>query len=229
MASALSQDNHSPYLKGILQILVALLNSDFIDMIGGVWRLGRRILSAKAHEGMFEVLEHDVELELMDTKGRTAIYRKRQRVRFLQDNIIAYQDQAWGDGDIFADYKCSPGVPVDRYREGYLYRVLISLRGTRHRGDVEEFRIERTIKDGFVEPVETLQTDVNQKTQAFSLSLIFPAKRGPKSVRLIERHTSRNFVLGSEQTRKLPDGRWQVSWHTQKPHLFEAYILRWEW
>lgn len=229
MASTLRQDNVSPYLKTILQVFMALLNSDFIELIGSVWRLGRRILSAKAHEGMFEVLEHEVTLELLDTKGKAAVYHKRQRVRFLQDNIIAFQDQAWGDGDIFADYKCSPGVPVDRYREGYLYRVLISLRGTRHRGDVEEFRIERTIKDGFIEPVETLQTDIHHKTQGLCLSLVFPARRPPKSVRLIERHSSRNLVLGPEHTRQLPNGRWQVAWETRKPHLFEAYILRWEW
>jgi hypothetical protein len=96
------------------------------------------------------VLEHRVTLELKDTKGKKAIYRKYQRIKFTQDNVIAYQDNAWGAGNIFADYKCSPGVAVDRYKEGHRYRILISLRETKNRGDGEVINIQRTIKDGFV-------------------------------------------------------------------------------
>ena len=46
-------------------------------------------------------------------------FSKRQRVRYLQNNIIAYQDQAWGDGEMLVNYRCSPGVPVDRYKLGH--------------------------------------------------------------------------------------------------------------
>jgi len=31
-------------------------------------------------------------------------------VRYLQDNVIAYRDQAWGDGEILVDYRCTPGI-----------------------------------------------------------------------------------------------------------------------
>jgi hypothetical protein len=62
--------------------------------------------------GMYEVLDYHTELELLDVKGKKAVFRKVQKVRFLQNNIIAYYDKAWGDGDIFVDYKCSPGVGV---------------------------------------------------------------------------------------------------------------------
>ncbi len=88
---------------------------------------------------------HHVMLDLTDNAGRTAIYTKRQQVTFLQDNVFAIQDQAWGDGDIFAAYRCSPGVAVDRYKEGYRWKILISLRGSRNRGERDEFVIERTI------------------------------------------------------------------------------------
>jgi hypothetical protein len=222
-------NNSIPRYAGWLRLLIPLFSSDVVEIITSIWRLGRSILRAQAHEGMYEVLEHDLILELTDIKGETAVIRRRQKVKFLQDNILAYQDQAWGDGNIFADYKCSPGVPVDRYREGYLYRVLISLRGTRQRGDIEEFHIERTAKDGFTEDVETLEVGIFQKTHVLSLSLIFPASRLPRSVKLIERNTTKTIVLEAEHMKQLPDGRLQVSWSTKKPRLFEAYILRWEW
>src|SRR5262249_13288516 len=133
----LSEDNTSS-ISTLLRALLALLNSDTIHLIGHLWEFLQSQFSIGGPRGMYEVLEQQCCLEILDREGKEAVYFKRQRVRFLQNNIIAFQDQAWGDGNIFADYKCSPGVPVDRYREGYRYRILISLRQTKNRGDVEE-------------------------------------------------------------------------------------------
>jgi hypothetical protein len=213
----------------LLRVIIAFLGSDAIDILGMLWRLGRRTLSMKAHEGMYEVLEYETRLELLDTKGERAVLHKRERVRFLQDNIIAYQDKAWGDGDIFFDYRCSPGVAVDRYREGHRYQVLISLRETKHRNDVKEFHIERTIHRGFTKPTEDLQIDIDHVTRKFSISVVFPRKRFPKQVTLIEQNATRSTPLEAQGRLILPDGRQQVTWSTDKPHLFEGYILRWEW
>ena len=41
-----------------------------------------------AHEGMYEVLEHEATLELQDKNGRRAQLRKRQRVRYFTDGVI---------------------------------------------------------------------------------------------------------------------------------------------
>lgn len=98
---------------------------------------------------MYEVLDFEASLEICDIKGKTCIYRKQQKVKFLQDNIIAYQDQAFGEGNIFTDYECSPGTPVDHYLNGDIYYVLISLRETKNRGDVEDIYVKRTITNGF--------------------------------------------------------------------------------
>lgn len=213
----------------LLQVVVPLLGSDPVEMLVALWRLGRKVVRSKAHEGMYEVLDYESRLEILDTKGKKAVLHKRQRVRFRQDNIIAFQDQASGEGDIFADYKCSPGVAVDRYRDGHRHRILISLRETRNRGDVEEFRIERTIKDGFSKDNEYFQTEINHETRNVSISVIFPRNRPPRRVTLVEQNATRTTALGPENEHQLPDGRVQVTWRAEKPRLFEAYILRWEW
>ncbi len=213
----------------LVRVIVALLGSDFIDVLGVLWRLGRRILSLKTHEGMYEVLEYESRLELLDAKGEKAILHKRERVRFLQDNIIACQDQAWGDGDIFAEYRCSPGVAVDHYREGHRYRILISLRETKNHNDIEEFLIDRTIHRGFTKAVEDFQIEIDHVTRQFSMSIVFPLKRCPKQVSLIERNATRTTPLEAQNQMTLPDGRRQVTWSTDHPRLFESYILRWEW
>jgi hypothetical protein len=213
----------------VVRIIVALLGSDAINAFGRLWRLGRRILSLKTHEGMYQVLEYEVQLEILDSKSEKAVLHKREKVRFLQDNIIAYQDQAWGDGEIFAGYECSPGVPVDQYREGHRYQILISLRETKNHNDVEEFRIDRTIKRGFTKEVEDFQIEIDHVTRHFSMSVVLPKKRFAKQVSLIERNLSKTTPLEPENQITLPDGRQKVTWTTDHPRLFENYILRWEW
>ena len=196
------------------------------DIIAVVRRL---FLLFAPSPGTYEVLEHIVTLELKDAKGKKAIYRKHQRVRFTQDNVIAYQDKAWGAGEIFADYKCSPGVAVDRYKEGHRYRVLISLRETKNKGDEETIHIERTVLNGFTRSRENIQTDIDHRMHKLSISVIFPKRRLPKMVNLIEQNTTRTTPLDHRHFDTLPDGRCQVTWKTDKPRLFEAYIILWEW
>jgi hypothetical protein len=213
----------------IATVLLSSLGIDVIELLAIVFRFIQRVFPIAAQPGIYEVLEREIRLELKDPHGKEAIFHKRQRVRFLQDNIIAYEDKAWGDGKIFEDYKCSPGVPVDSYRDGYRWRILISLRKTENRGDVEEFNIQRTIKNGFRQKREDLQSDIDHRTHKMSLSVVFPPQRLPKHAWLIEQKRNRTTELGRENFHILPDGREQVTWTTDKPKLHEAYILRWEW
>ena len=181
------------------------------------------------YRGTYRVEAHHVTLDLTDKGGRTAIYTKRQQVTFLQDNVFAIQDQAWGDGDIFADYRCSPGVAVDRYKEGYRWKILISLRRTCNRGEQEEFVIQRAITDGFTSAVGNFQTQIDHPTQDLSISVIFPRTRHPKHVTVIEQNRKRSFMLGKEHQIILSQERIQYEWQVHHPRLYEGYILRWEW
>jgi hypothetical protein len=87
---------------------------------------------------MYEILDYDSVLELRDPRGEVGVFKRRQKVRFLQDNVIAYQDYAWGDGNILADYKCSPDVPLDQYQDDFRCNILISLRETKNKGEDNE-------------------------------------------------------------------------------------------
>lgn len=217
------------WANNTIKLALALLNSDIVELLKKLWPHSQRTSTSKTLEGMYEVLEFDARLELKDEKGRGAVLYKRQKVRFLQDNIIAYQDKAWGDGKIFAEYKCSPGKPVDRYRDGHRWRVLISLRETKQRDDVEEFHIERTIRDGFTKSTEEFQAEIDHATKQLAISVVFPRKRFPKRVLLIEQNSTQTIELGPQFTHILPDGRRQVKWQTENPQLFEAYIIHWAW
>ena len=210
-------------------LLADFNNAHVFTLLTVVGRGVRYALAATLDVGMYEVLDFASDLELHDTKGQRATYHKREEIRFLQDNIIAYEDQAFGHGDIFADYKCSPGFPVDRYEEGNHYRILISLRETKQRGETEVFQIERNIRDGFTQSVEFFQIRVEHRTRRFAMSVTFPRKRVPLEVVLVEHNAKRSTPLGAEHVHRLPDGRQRFTWQTRNPRRLETYGLRWQW
>lgn len=213
----------------ILNLLTRLLGTHsqlFVDvMVEAVKHVALKTRRA----GIYAVERHETVLELCNQKGSVAEHHKSQTIRFLQDNIIAYPDTAWGDGEIFADYQCSSGYAVDTYREGNRYRVLISLRKTMNRNDKEQFYIERTIRDGFLQSTEEFQTEVNHFTDELTISIIFPKSRLPIEVLLLKRNEATTLDLTGDHKQILVDGRHQYTWQTNHPRRFEAYIMRWRW
>jgi hypothetical protein len=78
-----------------------------------VLRSSKNLIKRHFPKGSYEVLEYESTLELLNPEGTKATFSKREQVRYSQDNVIAYQDQAWGDGKILIDCRCKPGLPVD--------------------------------------------------------------------------------------------------------------------
>ena len=89
-----------------------------IPILSDMYRWGKSYVQRIRKPGMYEVLNYESTLEILDPKGKRAIFSKVEELKFLQDNVIAIQDQAWGDGKILDDYQCLPGFPVDFYRSG---------------------------------------------------------------------------------------------------------------
>jgi hypothetical protein len=184
---------------------------------------------SEQYQGMYEILDYDSTLELMEANGETAVFIKRQRVKFLQNNIIAFQDYAWGDGEIFADYHCSPGVVVDRYQEGDRWNVLISLRETKNRGDIEDFHIQRTVRNTYTQSEEWRQVEIRHPTRRLKIAIIFPKERRCQRATLLQRSRHQTTVLGPDHFTDLPDGRQILTWETTKIKQFEIYTIRWRW
>jgi hypothetical protein len=205
------------------------LDLSWLDVFGGVKKVGQRVVQ-KVYQGeMYEVLEYDSTLELHDCKGQRATYRKHQKVRYLQDNIIAFEDQAWGDGQILVDYKCTPGVPVDQYRLDYKTFILISLREVRNKEDIDNFNIEWSIWGGFLRQTEQWGTEIRRPVGKLKVSIIFPKKRPPQRIALVEKSRQRRLSLGKNAIQPLPDGRWRVTWKKNNPRRSETYLLEWKW
>ena len=179
--------------------------------------------------GLFEILEYDSTLEIHDPQGHLATVNRLQSVRYLQDYVIAFQDHAWGDGEVLADYKISPGVVVDKYREGNRWNILVSLRETKSKGEVEDFHIERTVKDAFIQDVEWYQTEIWLPVRHVRLSVIFPQSRPCTRAVLLQRSNNKRIQLDNRNFATLPDGRTLLTWEKSYPKRAEVYTLQWEW
>jgi hypothetical protein len=203
--------------------------AEWVPIVLDLYRGLRQWLIRKVHTGMYEMLDYDCTLELVDSKGKLATFKRHQKVKFLQDNVIAFQDYAWGQGELFARYKVSPGVEVDRYRDGDRWNVLISLRETKSRGDIEDFYIERTVRNGFTKDQEWRQVEVRHQTRRLRLATIFPKNRHCQRAILLQRSRNRTTVLDREHFSELPDGRQVLTWETHNITRLEIYTIRWSW
>lgn len=201
----------------------------WLDVAGGLFRIARELWRGLADEGMYEVLEYESVLELKDRHGRRAVFKKREKVRYRQNHIIAYQDHAWGDGEILLDYRCSPGRVVDQYRPGRITFLLISLQEAKQRGDVDEFSIQWGIRNGFLRKQELWETEIRHRTRKMRMAVIFPESRPPQQVSLEENIRRKRVQLKREGIHRLADGRWQVTWEKDRPRLNEHYRLCWTW
>lgn len=207
--------------KNTIQIILWLL--------GDIYQMVKTMIKKLSKTGMYEVLNYETKVELLDPKGENAIVSKMEEVRFLQDNIIAFQDQAWGDGKILIDYCCSPGYPVDFYRSGHKTIVLISLRDVKKRGDVSKYKMKWKINNGFRKELGFWATDINHLTKNIKIEVVFPVNRPPKKVSVVESNTQKIEVLNNDVITHLPDKKWAITWEKKNPQLNEHYILKWEW
>lgn len=209
-----------------LSSLINLLISSF-ELMGKAVSFSRKVSRGFSNEGIYEVLEFENTLEILNNSGMKANVKKRMLVRYLQDNILSLTDFAWTNGKGPLNYKVSPGIAVDEYKSGYRTNVLISLRGRRNRGDKDEFNFQWDIAAGFLKPDAFWQIDVTHKFQKMRTKIILPKSRPPTHVFVEEVNRKRSTTLSLEHVRKLPDGRWVITWEQDNPKLYESYILHW--
>ena len=212
-----------------LEPLVSLLKLPGLDILLEFWRLGKKAWQRYATGSMYEVLAYEATLELLSRSGKKATIKKHKKIRYLQNNIIAYRDYAWGDGNILQSYRCMPGKPVDRYKLDYKTYILISLREMKNRGDIDEFDIQWKMTNGFLKTDESWTTDIGDRTKHIRVSVIFPKGRHPIKLSLVENNRRRTHELGSKFCKILSDGRLRVTWEKRNPRLHEHYVIKWTW
>jgi len=218
--------------KWLSRALKTILRRDLIKTLEKLldsWDVLSQWWDRVHYHGMYEILDYDSTLEFVDSKGKTAILTRREVIRFLQDDVVAIRDYAWGDGELFAKYSCQPGVPVDFYEDGSRCNVLISLREAKHRGDVLELWIERVIKGGFLEEPWWFETEIDHWVRHLKVSIIFPKERPCRRATLSRRSTGKTTLLSRRHFALLPDGRQKLTWEISRPKFQDRHTIKWVW
>lgn len=216
--------------KNIIKATIQCVSGfPFAELFPKLWELIKWVQRIIPPRGIYEVLDYESILELKDPKGELAVFQKREKVRYLQDNVMAYQDQAWGDGEILINYKATPGKAVDFYRPGQTTYILISLQNARNYGDRDEFHIQWEMKNCFLRGREQWETAVDHRTRRLQINVIFPATRPPQRIYIIEKSTKKAKMIRDEELVQGSDDRWLFHWETNRVRQHEVYVVRWDW
>lgn len=210
-------------------LLTLLPDFQWIQTLGTLWNIGRKVLNGVSSEGIYEVIDYECAIEILNKDGTRANIYKKEKIKYLQNNVTSFQDQAYGNGEILLNYHCSPGIPIDQYQFGHNTYKLISLREIRNKGDVDEFNIEWEMNNSFLKPTGFWGTEINHRTKRIKLVIVFPIDRPPLKYSVFEKNYKKTFHLMNDVQKKLPDGRQAIIWEKTNPRLYENYILSWEW
>ena len=200
-----------------------------IPILSDMYQWGKSYVQRLRKPGMYEVLNYDSTLEILDDEGRKGRFSKVEKVRFLQDNVIAIQDQVWGINNTISDYICSPGLPVDFYQSGHKTYIIISLREIKSKGDIEEYNFQWKLEGKLVRKYGYWETFINRSTNNLEIKLIYPKHRPPIRVWVVEQNKKKTIELDEKNLTQLPDKRWQIVWEKKNPRLYENYTIKWEW
>lgn len=122
----------------------------------------------------YENLSYDAHLEIKDTAGRVAVFRRTQRIRVLGDDLPFYLDRMWGDGVLTDSYAVGGGRVYDaaRLRDGV--GVFLTFPRRLRRGDIFEFTTSRRIVGAFSDDHSYWDLTMNAPTRLLTLRVSAP-------------------------------------------------------
>jgi hypothetical protein len=181
------------------------------------------------YQALYEVLRCEIELDLLDASGALATLKRRETLRLLQEGVIGIYDQYWGQGQVTARYRVSPGVVADRFRVGAREVAVISFRDVKKRGDVVKLEVERDVMYGWSEHEEWLEARVSHRTKVLRLEVVFPVVRLPTKAWVTQELSQLRTELGKGHIRRNERGRTVLVWQKLNPVVGESYVLAWAW
>jgi hypothetical protein len=180
--------------------------------------------------GLWQIIDDIDEWDIPDDTGKLVLLTKTRKLRFLQNGVFAIRDYAWGSGKVDGNYSCAPGHAADHFWHDGRHNVVVSLRETKRRGDIEDFTIKREFADSFCEDSESVHAEIMTETQQLTIKVVFPGSRPPTKAWA----SSRSDEAANKKHSKLDihggvDGRQFVTHTLTRPKLGENYVVGWDW
>lgn len=204
-----------------------LLSTDFLNFVVMLSKLLRPHLAGVFKpSALYDVLNFEATIEVKDSRGYQAVYSKKQRLRFLKDNVSTVYDYGWGTGNAFASHRVEPGHIVERKQIGPRYRSLVMLPEPQHKGDELTLSVRRLIKDKFTGKGNWLEGEVYNKMQRMRLSVILPASRPVTRAWLVQRRQPTESLVSAKP---ISGHRQRLASTITNPKIGDMYTLVWDW
>ena len=170
---------------------------------------------------LYETITFDSRLEIGE-EGRIAHFLRRQRVRFLEDDVTIFLDRVWGDGVLFASYDTGSTRIIDAFptRRGELV-VLLGLPRPFRKGETFEVVTERKIFGAFTDQNAYWELTMSAPTQTLSLDVSDRGSRGTNAV-----YVAAPRLRGLDVVRH---GKHSLRLKVDSPSLYVPYRLEWRW
>jgi hypothetical protein len=168
----------------------------------------------------YQTIKFSGRLKILDPLKQVATFTRRQRIRFLEDNVAIFFDRVWGDGVVFAGYS-APGLRIlEPFKTFKGYIVPLALPRLFSKGEIFEVVTQRKIVGAFYETDGYWETAMSTPTDLVNISVITPADvvTGPAEIR----SPARGDIDASQTDHAL---RLRVA----RPALNVPYRLQWAW
>lgn len=168
----------------------------------------------------YETIKFSGRVEIMDPDRRAARFVRRQRVRFLEDNVAVFMDRVWGEGVLFAGY-AAPGLKLlEPIRTPKGYVVPLQLPRLFHKGEIFEIITERRIVGAFYDPLAYWDTTMSAPTNLVSIEVTVPPGTPIRRPDIIAP------AQGDMDARQRPRS---LEFRVGRPALDVPYKLAWSW
>lgn len=173
-------------------------------------------------EGYFpyETIKFSGRLKFLDTTRSVAIFTRRQRVRFLEDNVGVMFDRVWGEGVILGRYSVQEAKLMEPIRTSNGYILPLALPGRFRKGDVFDLVTHRRIIGAFDNDSGYWDTSMTKPTELIQITVITPPGMAVAKPEIIAPPRG-DFDL----TEKANSLKMRVA----KPALSGPYRLAWLW
>jgi hypothetical protein len=177
----------------------------------------------------YSVLSHETTWDIAESDGSLVYATRVKQIRIDQNNVFALYDFSNGDGDRTIEY--SPGKCVSKFiGHGGKDYDLIDLGRIYNRGERLDFKVKRTVRDGFLADRELVAVDTRDATERMTLKILWPADRPPTSLILgrgTPSHDWKNEDVLNEVKKEGERPTYRVDIYS--PDKGGSTTIEWEW
>src|SRR5258708_410686 len=106
-------------------------------------KLSKLLLPEGLLPSPYKVINYQLTVRLLDTRGLRTSFERRQVIQFQQNGVGALLDHAWGDGVLLSHYDNDAGRLGDALRDGDRRHLVVQLPRATSRGDLLAFNVKR--------------------------------------------------------------------------------------